>query len=63
MLNIDIPAEDIIVTVSDLNGIRYISEKLSGSVKSLNVSKLPKGIYFIEIKEGLKKNVLRFVKD
>jgi hypothetical protein len=62
-LNIDVPANEIMVTVSDINGRKIKSEKLSGTQKDINISKLPKGIYFIEITEGLKKNVLRFVKD
>ncbi len=62
-LNIDIPANEIMVTVSDINGRRFRSETLSGTLKSINISNLPKGIYFIEIADGIKRDVLRFVKD
>jgi hypothetical protein len=62
-LNIDVDSEEITATISDLSGRKYSSEKLSGSIKRINISNLPGGVYFIEVAAGVKKDVLRFVKE
>jgi hypothetical protein len=52
------------ITIMDLLGKEVIHSDLSnGHRKVLNVSGLDEGIYFIEVKESDKTQVLRFVKD
>jgi len=63
MLNIILAEDEITVTISDLYGRKVLSEKLTGQHKSVNISRIPTGIYFIEIQTNGRREILRFVKD
>jgi len=57
----EIPRRPVIVSIVDENGIRLYTTTIANHVNPLNLTKLAKGIYFMELIINMKKKVLPLV--
>jgi hypothetical protein len=51
------------ISICDINGKIYFSGSVTGNTYNMNVSKLPAGMYIVQIISGNKKTIKKIVKE